>query len=213
MKIYLNEINDNVWEEFKMPTGLNIDLSLFESHDLSFPDLCEEPLIKEAGPKIPKVKGNNVQKEKTKRRRRKSLTGLSRKRREANARERRRVEELNRGFVYLKKALPLPSVDISKLEILRLALKWIDHLETMLQNYDDKRELLTIRQMETSRPEDLLSITEGATPAKHACLYHEFPNLQNTLWEESIGLQGKRHYLFSSCHCDGIIHDPTTSFQ
>jgi hypothetical protein len=193
MKIYLNEINNNVWpvwDEFKIPAGLDIDLSLFECHDLSVPDLCEEPsFIKEAVSKIPEIKRKNIQKAKTKRRKRKSLTGLSRKRREANARERRRVEELNRGFVYLKKALPLPSVDISKLEILRLALKWIDHLETMLENYNDQRELLTIKQMETSRPEDLLNINEGVTPAKHACQYHEFPNLQNTLWEESIGLQ------------------------
>ena len=54
------------------------------------------------------------------------------------------------GIYYLKRALPLPNVDISKLEIMTLAIKWIDHLETMLENYDDQRELLTIRQMETS---------------------------------------------------------------
>ncbi len=190
MKIYLNEINNNVWDELKIPTGLNFDLSLFGCPDL-FPDLCEEHLTKEAVSEIPEIKSNAIPKEKTRRRKRKSLTGLSRKRREANARERRRVEELNRGFVYLKRTLPLPNVDTSKFGILKLAIKWIDHLETMLENYDDQRELLTLRQEETSRPEDLLNVTEGVTPAKHACLYHEFPNLQNTLWEESIGLQGK----------------------
>lgn len=186
-------MNDNIWNEFKIP--LNIDLSLFECPDL-VPELCEVQLTKKTVSEISEITHNDVPVEKKKRRKRKSLTGLSRKRREANARERRRVEELNRGFVYLKRALPLPNVDISKLEIMTLAIKWIDHLETMLENYDDQRELLTIRQMETSRPEDLLNVTEGATPAKHACLYHEFPDLQNTLWEESIGLQGKTDMIF-----------------
>lgn len=189
MKIYSNRM-ENAWGQFKLPAAsLNIDLSLFECPDL-FPELREEHLDQENVSESPEKK--DVQEEKRKRRKRRSLTGISRKRREANARERRRVEELNHGFVYLKRALPLPNVDISKLEILRQAIKWIDHLETMLENYDDQRELLSIRQMETSKPEDLINVTDGATPAKHACLYHEFPDLKNTLWEESIGLQGKK---------------------
>ena len=199
MKIYLNKMNENTWPgELKVLTDLNIDLSFFECSDV-FPDSCDGYFAKEAVTKIPELKHKNIPEEKRKRRRRKSLTGLSRKRREANARERRRVEELNRGFVHVKRALPLPDVDISKLEILRLAIRWIDHLETMLENYDNQRELLTKRQMETSRPEDLLNVTEVATPTKHACFYHEFPNLQNTLWEESIGLQGRSVSSFSLC--------------
>lgn len=191
MKINLNRMNESIWkEEFKVLADFNIDLSLFECSD-AFEDLCDDYLAKKTVTEIPEVKHKDIQEEKRKRRRRKSLTGLSRKRREANARERRRVEELNKGFVQVKRALPLPNIDISKLEILRLAIRWIDHLETMLENYDNQKELLTIRQMETSRPEDLLNVTDGATPAKHACMYHEFPNLQNTLWEESIGLQGR----------------------
>ena len=191
MKIYVNRMNESIWKgEFKVLEDFNIDLSLFECSD-AFEDSCNDYLAKKTVTEIPEVKHKDIQEEKRKRRRRKSLTGLSRKRREANARERRRVEELNQGFVQVKRALPLPNVDISKLEILRLAIRWIDHLETMLENYDNQKELLTIRQMETSRPEDLLNVTDGATPAKHACMYHEFPNLQNTLWEESIGLQGR----------------------
>ena len=193
MRIYMNAMNDNAWPaEMKTLAGINIDLSVFDCLDFPTEHFSKDVAVSEISAVNNKENGD-IRGEKKKRRKRKPLTGLSRKRREANARERRRVEELNRGFVHLKRALPLPNVDISKFEILRLAIKWIDHLETMLENHNsDQRELLTIRQMETSKPEDLENLTlEGDTPTKRPCLYYEFPDLQNTLWEESIGLQGK----------------------
>lgn len=66
------------------------------------------------------------------------LTGVSRQRRAANERERRRIQGVNRAFIELKNALPVAdSVDISKIDILRVATKWIDHLSKLLDQ--DKR--------------------------------------------------------------------------
>ena len=70
---------------------------------------------------------------KLKRRRKRMLTGVSRQRRAANERERRRIQGVNRAFVELKHALPVAdTVDISKIDILRVATKWIDHLTKLL---------------------------------------------------------------------------------
>ena len=61
------------------------------------------------------------------------LTGVSRQRRAANERERRRIQGVNRAFLELKNALPVAdNVDISKIDILRVATKWIDHLTKLL---------------------------------------------------------------------------------
>ena len=70
---------------------------------------------------------------KLKRRRKRMLTGVSRQRRAANERERRRIQGVNHAFVELKNALPVAqSVDISKIDILRVATNWIDHLSQLL---------------------------------------------------------------------------------
>ncbi|CAH3126608.1 unnamed protein product [Pocillopora meandrina] len=70
---------------------------------------------------------------KLKRRRKRMLTGVSRQRRAANERERRRIQGVNQAFIDLKNVLPLAhSVDISKIDILRVATKWIDHLSKLL---------------------------------------------------------------------------------
>lgn len=70
---------------------------------------------------------------KLKRRRKRMLTGVSRQRRAANERERRRIQGVNRAFIELKNALPVAdTVDISKIDILRVATKWIDHLSKLL---------------------------------------------------------------------------------
>ena len=71
-----------------------------------------------------------------KRRRKRMLTGVSRQRRAANARERRRVQGVNRAFVELKNSLPVSHMDISKIDILRVATKWIDHLAHLLSEDD-----------------------------------------------------------------------------
>ena len=66
------------------------------------------------------------------------LTGVSRQRRAANERERKRIQGVNRAFDELKNALPVSNTeDISKIDILRVATKWIDHL-TKLLDQDQK---------------------------------------------------------------------------
>lgn len=70
---------------------------------------------------------------KRKRRRRRLLTGVSRQRRAANERERRRVQGVNNAFVELKSKIPVMAPDdVSKMETLHLAAKWIAYLTTVL---------------------------------------------------------------------------------
>ena len=129
---------------------------------------------------------------KGKQRKKRTLTGVSRQRRAANDRERRRNVRLNQAFVTLKKALPLANIDISKIEILRLAVKWIDHLATLLKDHEQRRDLLTITQMTTGQNGIGQNyMTDTSKPVRHDCLYHQDPDLKNTLWEDCIGLPSK----------------------
>lgn len=73
------------------------------------------------------------------RRRRRMLTGVSRQRRAANARERRRIQGVNNAFVELKNHIPVVKPeDVSKIDTLRLAAKWIAYLTTLLIQDDHK---------------------------------------------------------------------------
>lgn len=129
--------------------------------------------------------------EKRKRRKKKKLTGLSEQRRAANTRERRRIQELNCAFARLKNALPLPNVVIPKIEILRQAITWIDHLGNLLKDYDEPHELLDVKQMKTWRPGSDLNAREDFKRLKYDCLFQEFPDLNNTLTKEYTGLKGR----------------------
>lgn len=74
-----------------------------------------------------------------KRRRKRMLTGISKQRRLANERERKRLQVVNTAFVSLKNVLPLSSVDqkISRIEIVRLASRHIASLMQLLQGGED----------------------------------------------------------------------------
>ena len=73
------------------------------------------------------------------RKRRRLLTGVSRQRRAANTRERVRIQGVNSAYVILKNTLPVVQPeDVSKIETLRLASKWIAYLTTVLIQ-DDQR--------------------------------------------------------------------------
>ena len=133
------------------------------------------------GPSSEEVDNDKIDDKKRKQRKKRILTGVSRQRRAANDRERRRNVRLNQAFVTLKKSLPLANIDISKIEILRLAVKWIDHLATLLKDHEQQKDLLALRQMQSGN--------NGAV--RHDCLYHQDPDLKNTLWEDCIGLPSK----------------------
>ena len=69
------------------------------------------------------------------------LTGVSRQRRAANERERKRIQGVNSAFMELKSKLPvLEPEEVSKIETLRLASKWIAHLTTVLIQDDERRQ-------------------------------------------------------------------------
>lgn len=74
-----------------------------------------------------------------KRRRKRMLTGISKQRRLANERERKRLQVVNTAFVSLKNVLPLSSVDqkISRIEIVRLAARHIASLMQLLEHGED----------------------------------------------------------------------------
>lgn len=72
------------------------------------------------------------------RRRGPRLTGVSKQRRVANARERRRVEILNMNIQILRHMIPLPPQDKepSKTEVIWLAVDYITELTKMLDSAD-----------------------------------------------------------------------------
>lgn len=147
------------------------------------------PEHEKTGPSNEEVNNEKPDDKKRKQRKKRILTGVSRQRRAANDRERRRNVRLNQAFVTLKKTLPLANIDISKIEILRLAGKWIDHLATLLKDNEQQKDLLALRQT----PAD----ENGAyKPVRHDCLYHQDPDLKNTLWEDCIGLPSKLNLKF-----------------
>ena len=142
-----------------------------------------------SGPSNEEVHSEKIEDKKRKQRKKRILTGVSRQRRAANDRERRRNERLNQAFVTLKKTLPLANIDISKIEILRLAVKWIDHLATLLEEHGQQKSLLPSRPVHLKESVDSDETTEK--PVRHDCLYHQDPDLKNTLWEDCIGLPSK----------------------
>lgn len=91
------------------------------------------------------------------RRRKRMLTGVSRQRRAANARERRRIQGVNNAFVELKNKIPVVQPeDVSKIETLRLAAKWIAHLTTVLIEHDRKLGVSSSHQALPSQLQDKL---------------------------------------------------------
>jgi len=79
-----------------------------------------------------------AQPKKKPRRRGPRLTGVSKQRRVANARERRRVEILNMNIQILRHMIPLPPQDRepSKTEVIWLAVDYITELTKMLETAD-----------------------------------------------------------------------------
>jgi len=76
------------------------------------------------------------------RRRKRMLTGVSKQRRAANERERRRLQIINNAFIGLKELLPLlpGEENISKIEVVKLASRTIMLLQEILDEDDQKRE-------------------------------------------------------------------------
>lgn len=99
---------------------------------------------------------------KLKRRRKRMLTGVSRQRRAANERERRRIQGVNRAFLELKNALPVSdTAEISKIDILRVAIRWIEHLSELL----DQDERI---------PSEPTNFCDSVEPKLHELLGEEF---------------------------------------
>lgn len=122
---------------------------------------------------------------KMKRRRKRMLTGVSRQRRAANERERRRIQGVNRAFVELKNALPLgKSVDISKIDILRVATTWIDHLTKLL---DQDKKFCLAKLPECPLPDE---------PRLYEILGEEFSIIDHELEDDSFLLgQGRSFHI------------------
>ena len=87
---------------------------------------------------IPTIGKSIAQPKKKPRRRGPRLTGVSKQRRVANARERRRVEILNMNIQILRHMIPLPpqEKEPSKTEVIWLAVDYITELTKMLETAD-----------------------------------------------------------------------------
>ena len=86
----------------------------------------------------PEVAESSNDKNKRKRRRKPRLTGLSKQRQTANARERNRMRSLSTALLHLRDCLPSFIVPIdkklSKIQTLRLAIRYIATLRKILQS-------------------------------------------------------------------------------
>jgi len=84
----------------------------------------------------PAVASSLVQARKKHRRRGPRLTGVSKQRKSANARERSRVQVINSAFESLRELIPLSPTEKrpSKIETVRLAALYIHHLTELLTN-------------------------------------------------------------------------------
>lgn len=120
---------------------------------------------------------------KRKRRRKRMLTGVSRQRRAANERERKRIQGVNRAFVDLKNTLPVSHMDISKIDILRVAAQWIDHLTEILHQDDLARSSETMLHDTTNLYDDneLYRLLDNS----------QFPNDDDDLLEDFLHMDGK----------------------
>ncbi|KXJ12465.1 transcription factor 21 [Exaiptasia diaphana] len=149
---------------------------------------------------------------KKKRRRKRMLTGVSRQRRAANERERKRIQGVNRAFVDLKNTLPVSHMDISKIDILRVAAQWIDHLTEILhqddiarssdglihENLYDEHELYKLldNSQFSNDDDDLLEdflhmdvdVWQNWQPSSGTgvCVHTEEPYLKNLLYDSTI---------------------------
>ncbi|PFX33243.1 myoblast determination protein 1 homolog [Stylophora pistillata] len=127
---------------------------------------------------------------KLKRRRKRMLTGVSRQRRAANERERRRIQGVNQAFIDLKNALPLAhSVDISKIDILRVATKWIDHLSKLL----DQDQRIHAEPKSAVEPQLYDFLGEDFFINDHELEDDCFLQGQD-IWSDSTGLEGLSDY-------------------
>merc|ERR1719494_1160827 len=90
-------------------------------------------------PPAKRPKSSESSKKKRPRRRKRMLTGVSKQRRAANERERKRLQIINMAYKELKGNLPLfpNEVNIPKIEIVRLATRTIRYLSDILNNSND----------------------------------------------------------------------------
>lgn len=90
----------------------------------------------DSSPKHHSSDGENTSKNSKRKRRRPRLTGLSKQRQAANARERSRTHSVNSAFSALRILIPTEPSDrkLSKIETLRLASSYIAHLGSMLRS-------------------------------------------------------------------------------
>ncbi|CAI5762533.1 transcription factor 15-like [Podarcis lilfordi] len=98
------------------------------------------------------------------------LSGLSKQRQAANARERDRTHSVNTAFSTLRTLIPTEPADrkLSKIETLRLASSYISHLANML---------LLQQQQQQQPPQQSESLGEEQLPSRQPCLQYQ-PLLQ-----------------------------------
>lgn len=124
---------------------------------------------------------NRPAQKKRKRRRKRMLTGVSRQRRAANERERKRIQGVNRAFVDLKNTLPVSHMDISKIDILRVASQWIDHLTEILHQDDIARSSDSLLHDHLYDDNELYKLLDNS----------QFPNEDEDLLEDFLHMDGR----------------------
>ncbi|XP_048580329.1 pancreas transcription factor 1 subunit alpha-like [Nematostella vectensis] len=120
------------------------------------------------------IKANS--RKKRRRRRRPRLTGLSKQRQTANARERNRMRSISDALLHLRYHLPQTVVakdkKLSKIQTLRLAIRYISDLFEILQSDDGQGINISNGQLcaEYLDGNDLLTSSENSTTSS-SCMF------------------------------------------
>ena len=126
---------------------------------------------------IPKDRETPQSRKKKPKRRGPRLTGLSKQRRLANARERNRVHTLNSNIRILRKLIPLPPQhkEPSKTEIIWLAASYIGRLMLLLKEEEEE-------------PKEREPVLRWVKPAFPVCMLHKWWSEQNVLGLTNLSL-------------------------
>jgi hypothetical protein len=136
--------------------------------------------------------GETLANEKSRKKKRRSapLTGVSKLRKAANARERERVRILNEGIDRLKSILPMDEsvVKPTKTDIIWMAARYISELRGMLHESDSGRSSAS-EELEESSPESFAT-------AKECSDLSDLESLMNIDIDELVTFEQEHEILF-----------------
>ncbi|CAH1803040.1 unnamed protein product, partial [Owenia fusiformis] len=145
----LSRVMENWWDEFSFGSPVSDDIAMLGTQFGNTSYTSDEPDSPSAGSTGSDCENLDFSKNcsnrlKTHQKYKQNKNPLKRviQRQAANCRERKRMKTLNDGFEKLRDHIPEASMDkkLSKVDTLRLAIQYIDQLQSMITVFDDSSE-------------------------------------------------------------------------